>query len=368
MKILVTGAKGFIGQNLIAGLKNHNISDIYEYDQDTDIILLEQFCKEAELVYHLAGTNRPKDNKEFMNNNAGFTEQILNMLKKYKNICPIVYSSTIQANQDNPYGRSKKAGEELLFKYAKETGARVIIYRISNVFGKWCRPNYNSVIATLSFNMINNLPITISDPKHNMQLVYIDDLIKEMISVCDNDNQKSGLGDIPITYMSSLGKIEELLRQFKDSREKRTIPDMSDEFTSKLYSTFLSYLPENKQNYQLMRNVDTRGSFTEFIKGETFGQVSVNISKPGIIKGNHWHNLKHEKFLVVSGTGVIRLRKITSKDIIQYKVGGDVLEVIDIPVGYAHNIENQGTTDMISIIWASDVFDPNNQDTYYMEV
>lgn len=366
MNVLITGAKGFIGQNLITSLMNLENMNLFSYDQDTDLEVLKEYCEKADLVYHLAGSNRPKESSEFSRNNVDFTKDIIGLLKSYHNKCPFVFSSSIQAAIDNPYGISKKAGEERLLEYAKESGARVIIYRLPNVFGKWCKPNYNSVIATFSYNMINDLPITINDSKHLMQLVYIDDLIEELIGVIHHEKQ--GFLELPIIYSVTLGRIKDLITQFKRGRDELMVPDMSDDFTRKLYSTYISYLSPNQLSHTLTMHIDSRGSFTEFLKGKQFGQISVNVIKPGIIKGNHWHKLKHEKFLVVCGNGVIRLRGITSQEIIQLNINGDELEVIEIPVGYVHNIENLGNQDMIILIWASESYDPEKPDTYYMEV
>lgn len=369
MKILVTGAKGFIGKNLVAELKNRKYTDILEYDKETAPSLLEEYCKKADFVFHLAGVNRPKEQSEFMEGNFGFTSTLLNALKKYKNNCPVMISSSIQAELDNPYGKSKKAGEELLFDYSKETGGKVLIYRFPNVFGKWCRPNYNSAVATFCHNVAHDLPISVNDPSVVMNLVYIDDVVSELISALEGKENRSGdYCEVPIVHTITLGEIVELIYSFKKSREERSVPDMSDAFTKKLYSTYLSYLPEDQFSYELKMNVDNRGSFTEFIKTQDRGQVSVNISKPGITKGNHWHHTKNEKFLVVSGRGVIRFRKIDSDEILEYFVSGDKLEVVDIPTGYTHNIENLGDTDMVTIMWANEQFNTEKPDTYYLEV
>lgn len=369
MKILITGAKGFIGKNLVAEFRNRKYSDIYEYDLETDPSLLDDYCKEADFVFHLAGVNRPIEQKEYMEGNFGFTSTLLNTLKKYKNSCPVMISSSIQAEIENPYGKSKKAGEDLLFNYSKETSSNVLIYRFPNVFGKWCRPNYNSVIATFCHNIAHNLPITVNDPSVVLKLVYIDDVVKELINALEGKETKKGaFCEVPEVYSITLGEIVDLLYSFKNSREERSIPDMSNGFTKKLYSTYLSYLPSDNFNYELKMNIDNRGSFTEFIRTIDRGQVSVNVSKPGITKGNHWHNTKNEKFLVVSGRGVIRFRKIDSNEIIEYYVSGDKLEVVDIPVGYTHNIENLGDTDMVTIMWVNEPFEPDKPDTYYLEV
>lgn len=369
MKILVTGANGFIGKNLIVELRNRNYTDILEYDKDTDLSCLDGYCKEADFVFHLAGVNRPKDQSEFMEGNFGFTSTLLDTLKKYKNTCPVMISSSIQAKLDNPYGRSKKAGEDLLFEYGKETGAKVLVYRFPNVFGKWCRPNYNSAIATFCNNIARDLPIQVNDRNVAMSLVYIDDVVEELINALNGKENRIGdFCEVPVVYNTSLGKIVDLIYSFRNSREERSIPNMSDELTKKLYSTYLSYLPKDKFSYPLETHVDKRGSFTEFIRTPDRGQVSVNISKPGIIKGNHWHHTKNEKFLVVSGKGVIRFRKIDSDEVLEYYVSGDRMEVVDIPTGYAHNIENLGDTDMVTIMWANECFNPEKPDTYFLEV
>lgn len=369
MKILITGAKGFIGKNLVAELMNKKYTDIFEYDKETEPTLLEEYCKKADFVFHLAGVNRPKEQSEFMEGNFGFTSTLLNTLKKYKNNCPVMISSSIQAELDNPYGKSKKAGEDLLFKYSKETGAKVLIYRFPNVFGKWCRPNYNSAVSTFCHNIAHDLPIIVNDPSVAMNLVYIDDVVNELINALEGkENRNVDFCEVAIVHTITLEEIVDLLYSFRKSRDERSIPNMSDTFTKKLYSTYLSYLPEDQLSYELKMNVDNRGSFTEFIKTPDRGQVSVNISKSGITKGNHWHHTKNEKFLVVSGKGVIRFRKIDSEEVLEYFVSGDKMEVIDIPTGYTHNIENLGDTDMVTIMWANEPFDPEKPDTYYLEV
>ena len=369
MKILVTGARGFIGKNLIAELRNRKYDDIFEYDRDTDPSLLDEYCKEANFVFHLAGVNRPKDQSEFMEGNFSLTSELLNSLKKHNNACPVMISSSVQAELNNPYGESKKAGEDLLFAFGKETGAKVLVYRFPNVFGKWCRPNYNSAVATFCHNIAHDLPIQVNDPNVVMNLVYIDDVLNELIEALEgNENKVGEFCEVPVVHTITLGEIVDLICSFKKSREDRSVPNMSDAFAKKLYSTYLSYLPEYQFSYDLRMNVDQRGSFTEFIKTPDRGQVSVNISKPGITKGNHWHHTKNEKFLVVSGKGVIRFRKIDSAEVLQYFVSGDKMEVVDIPTGYTHNIENLGDSDMITIMWANEPFDPEKPDTYYLEV
>ena len=369
MKILVTGAKGFIGKNLITELRNQKYDDIYEYDIDSSLEDLDKYSKDCEFVFHLAGVNRPKDQKEFLEGNFGFTSVLLDNLKKYKNKSAIVLSSSVQAELDNAYGISKKAGEDLLFDYGKEHHVKVLIYRFPNVFGKWCRPNYNSAVATFSHNIANNLPISVNDPNVLMNLIYIDDLVQELVNALKgNENRKENYCYVEPIHTVALGRIVELLYSFKESRHDRTIPNTEDQFTKKLYANYLSYLPKDKLSYDLKMNVDNRGSFTEFIKTPDRGQVSINISKPGIVKGNHWHQSKNEKFLVVSGKGVIRLRKIDESEIVEYYVSGDNLQVVDIPPGYTHNIENLGNIDMVTVMWANEKFDPEKPDTIFKEV
>ena len=374
MKILVTGAKGFIGKNLICELKNRQNYEVFEYDIDTNPPLLEQFCQRADFVFHLAGVNRPKEEREFMDGNFGLLSKLLEKLKKYKNSCPILFSSSIQAELENPYGKSKRAGEDMLFRYGKETGASVLLYRFPNVFGKWCRPNYNSVIATFCYNIAHDLDIVVNDSTTMLNLIYIDDVIAELLSALSGKEHKNeSFCNVAPVYTVTLGEIVDLLFSFKESRINRFVPNMQDEFVRKLYSTYLSYLPEDEFSYELKMNVDERGSFTEFIKTVERGQLSVNISKPGITKGNHWHHTKNEKFLVVSGTGVIRFRSVepnenATDNVIEYFVSGDKLEVVDIPVGYTHNIENLGESDMVTIMWANEAFDPLKPDTFFLEV
>jgi UDP-2-acetamido-2,6-beta-L-arabino-hexul-4-ose reductase len=369
MKILITGAKGFIAKNLIEELKNQSYNEIYEFSKETEYKLLNEYCKEADFVFHLAGVNRPQDQSEFMDGNYGFTTTLLELLEKHKNTCPVMISSSIQAEFENPYGISKKAGEQLLSEYGNRTGAKVLIYRFPNVFGKWCKPNYNSAVATFCHNIANGLPINVNDPSIVMNLVYIGDVIDELINALNgSENFVGNFCEVPVVHTITLGEIVELIYSFKNSREERSIPDMSNLFIKKLYSTYLSFLPKNQFSYYLKMNKDNRGSFTEFIKTPDRGQVSVNISKPGIIKGNHWHHTKNEKFLVVSGTGVIRFRKINSNEIIEYYVSGEKMEVVDIPTGYTHNIENLGLTDMVTIMWANEYFDLEKPDTYFQEV
>ncbi|MCH5170392.1 MAG: capsular polysaccharide biosynthesis protein CapF [Oscillospiraceae bacterium] len=381
MKILITGAKGFVGKNLVAELKNirdgkdksFNITnelEICEYDIDTDKSLLDGFCRDCDFVFNLAGVNRPENEEDFMNGNFGFASELLSTLKKHNNTCPVMLSSSIQASLQNPYGKSKKAGEDLFFEYGKETGAKVLVYRFPNVFGKWCRPNYNSAVATFCNNIANDLPITVNDRNHKMTLVYIDDVVTELVNCLSGNETKDGVFcRVPTEHSVTLGEIVDLLYSFKESRETKAVPDMTDGgFSKKLYSTYLSYLPTDKFSYPLKMNVDSRGSFTEILRTVNNGQFSVNISKPGITKGNHWHHTKNEKFLVVSGKGVIRFRKIDEDKVYEYFVSGEKLEVVDIPVGYTHNIENLGDTDMVTFMWCNECFNPDKPDTFFEEV
>ncbi len=382
MKILVTGAKGFIGKNFIATLKNIQMGKdksfqlsenliVYECDIDTSESLLEKYCSDCDFVFNLAGVNRPKEKKEFMEGNFGFASLLLSMLKKHKNNCPIMIASSIQAELDNPYGQSKKAGEELIFQYGEETGARVYIYRYPNVFGKWCRPNYNSAIATFCNNIANDLPIHVNDPDVIMNMVYIDDVVAELIEALKGNAHVDEYGYcfVPIVHTVTLGKIVDLIYSFKKSRKEQSIPDMTEgSFEKKLYATYLSYLPRNQFSYPLKMNKDDRGSFTEILKTVDRGQFSVNISRPGITKGEHWHHTKNEKFVVVSGKALIQLRQIDSNEIIEYHVSGENMEVVDIPTGFTHNIINEGDTDLVTFMWCSECFNPEKPDTYSLKV
>ncbi len=381
MKVLITGASGFIGKNLSARLAN--IRDgkgrtvtfaggltLLEYDTGTDPALLEDYCREADFVFHLAGVNRPTDPAEFMQGNFGFTSRLLDTLARQRNLCPVMLASSIQAGQDNPYGQSKKAGEDALFAYSEKTGAPVYIYRFPNVFGKWCRPNYNSVIATFCYNIARGLPIVVNDPDHRLTLLYIDDLVEELLRALQGHPTRDGrFCKAPVTHTATLGELAGAIRSFRESRRNLLVPDMTPGgLTQKLYATYLSYLPQEEFAYPLKMNVDERGSFTEILRTADRGQFSVNITKPGIAKGNHWHDTKNEKFLVVSGQGVIRFRLPGSDEVIEYPVSGDYLQVVDIPVGYTHNIENTGDTDLVTFMWCSECFDPQRPDTYFLEV
>lgn len=369
MKILVTGAKGFVGRNLVAELKNRGCQEILEYDKDMTLSQLDAYADECDFVFHLAGVNRPENPEEFMEGNCGLTSDLLDLLKKHHNTAPVMFSSSIQAELDNSYGKSKRAGEELVFEYSKATDAKAFVYRFPNMFGKWCRPNYNSAIATFCHNIAAGLPIQVNDPEADLQLVYIDDVVAELIRALNGTENRSGeFCAVPIFYNVKLGKIAELIYSFQDGRNRLAVPDMSDGFVKKLYSTYLSYLPKDKFSYPLAMHTDSRGSFTEFIRTPERGQFSVNVSHPGIVKGQHWHHTKNEKFLVVSGHGLIRLRKVGEDEIIEYHVSGEKPEAVDIPPGYTHSILNEGNTDMVTLMWASELFDPEHPDTYALTV
>ena len=395
MKILVTGAAGFVGKNLCAALKNIKegkdrthpslaIEEIYEYDIDSPAALLEEACEKADFVFNLAGVNRPQNPEEFMQGNFGFASTLLRTLEKYNNKCPVMVSSSIQATcigrYDSDYGRSKKAGEELVFAYGEETGAKVLVYRFPNLFGKWCRPNYNSAVATFCNNIANDLPITVNDPSVTLELLYIDDLVDEMMAAlegrehrCEFDGINTVLCDdgrycaAPITHKVTLGEIVSLLESFRDQPATLTMPEIPyNSFAKKLYSTYLSYLPKEKVSFPLKMNVDARGSFTELLRTEKCGQFSVNISKPGITKGQHWHNTKWEFFIVVSGHGLIQERKIGSDEVLNFEVSGEKIEAIHMLPGYTHNIINlSDTEDLVTVMWANECFDPNKPDTFF---
>ena len=381
MKILITGSMGFVGRNLVETLKaikdekNKIFSlssdlKIYKYDIRNTKEELKAYCMDCDFVVHLAGVNRPQNPSEFYEGNKGFTETLCSYLKAANNTCPILISSSIQAERDNDYGKSKKEGEDALLAFGKENGNPVYIYRFANLFGKWCRPNYNSVTATWCYNIARGLDIQINDPSVTLPLCYIDDVVEEIINcICGHpyiiDEKHYGVEKV---YECTLGELAEKIKSFKESRTTLEVVNQADELTKKLYATYLSYLPENKFSYPLKMNVDERGSFTEFLKTKEYGQVSINISKQGITKGEHWHHTKNEKFIVVSGTGLIQFRKIGEDKVIEYKVGGEKLEVIDIPTGYTHNIINLGDSDMVTIMWANEIFDANKPDTYFEKV
>ena len=369
MKVLITGAKGFIGKNLVSTLEREDKYEISCIDRENSKEELEKGVLNSDFIVHLAGINRPKNEEEFFEGNTGLTEEIIEILKKNNKNTSILITSSIQADLDNAYGQSKKGAEEALIKYMADTKGNVFIFRLPNVFGKWCRPNYNSAIATFCHNIARGEEVWISDATKEMTLVYIDDVVRNIKNVIDNEeNYIPGYQNVDIEHKATLGEIVDLINSFKESRKSLMIPNMENELTKKLYSTYLSYLPEKDFSYPLKMNVDNRGSFTEFIKSKDRGQVSVNISKPGITKGNHWHDTKNEKFLVVSGEGVIRFRKVDSEEIIEYKVSGEKLEVVDIPVGYTHSIINTGERDMVTIMWVNEIFNPEKPDTIYLEV
>mgnify|MGYP004621292777 CR=1 FL=1 len=398
MKILVTGAKGFVGKNLVCALNNLKdgkdrtrpnikIDEIYRYDVDGTPAELDEYCKNADFVFNLAGVNRPKDPSEFKTGNFGFASELLATLKKHGNKCPVMLSSSVQATligrYDSEYGRSKKAGEDLFFDYSKETGAKVLVYRFPNLFGKWCRPNYNSAVATFCYNTANDLPITVTDRAITLELLYIDDLVAEMLDALENAEHRcefDGLTAIetkngrfcfvPTTHKASLGEITDLLAEFKAQPQSLLMPEIPDNsFAKKLYSTYLSYLPKEKVAFPLKMNIDDRGSFTELLKTEKCGQFSVNVSKPGITKGKHWHNSKWEFFIVVSGRGLIRERKIGSDEMFEFFVSGDKIEAVHMLPGYTHEIINLSDTEnLVTVMWANERFDPAHPDTFFEEV
>ena len=398
MRILVTGAKGFIGKNLCAQLNNIKegkakyygdlvVDEIHEYDLDSTPEQLDLWCKECDFVFNLAGVNRPKDPEEFMKENFGFTTILLDTLKKYKNDCPVMISSSIQATLagrfgTSEYGKSKKAGEELMFRNGEETGAKVLVYRFPNLYGKWCRPNYNSAVATFCNNIANGLPIQVNDPNVIMELLYVDDLIEEMICAlqgqehhCEFDGVETVMKEdgrycaAPITHHVKLGEIVDLLHQFAEMPNTLMIPEIpADSFAKRLYSTYLSYLPKEKAIFDLKMNVDSRGSFTELVHTFNCGQVSINISKPGITKGEHWHHTKWEQFIVVAGHGLIQLRNENdpNAEILNYKVSGDKIQSVIMLPGYTHNIINlSDTEDLVTVMYCNEIFNPERPDTFF---
>ena len=398
MKILITGAAGFVGKNLTEAFANIRdgkdrthpgleIEEIYRYDIDTDPALLDEYCKNADFVFNLAGVNRPTDPADFMKGNFGFATTLLDTLKKYGNTCPVVLSSSIQATligrYDSDYGRSKKAGEDLFFSYGDETGAKVLVYRFPNLFGKWCRPNYNSAVATFCNNIANDLPITVNDPSVRLELLYIDDLVDEMIAALEGREHRcvfDGIDTVltddgrfcaaPVTHKVTLGEIVDLLELFKSQPETLLMPEIPNgSFAKKLYSTYLSYLPKEKAIFPLKMNVDDRGSFTELLKTASCGQFSVNISKPGITKGQHWHNTKWEFFIVVAGKALIQQRRVDSDEVLNFEVSGEKIEAVHMLPGYTHNIINlSDTEDLVTLMWANEQFDPAKPDTFFEKV
>lgn len=399
MKILVTGARGFVGRNLVAQLNNIKdgkakfygdivIDDVFEYDIDSTLDELDKYCSQADFVFNLAGVNRPQNPEEFMQGNFGFASTLLDTLRRHNNTCPVMLSSSIQATLagrfgTSEYGKSKKAGEELFFDYAKATGARVLVYRFPNLFGKWCRPNYNSAVATFCNNIANDLPITVNDPTTELELLYIDDLVDEMIATlrgeehhCEFEGVETILTSqgrycaVPVTHKVTLGEIVNLLEEFRAQPQTLIIPNIPDgSFAKKLYSTYLSYLPKEKVAFPLKMNIDDRGSFTELLRTRNNGQVSINISKPGITKGQHWHNTKWEFFMVVAGHGLIQMRRVDSEEILNFEVSGDKIEAVHMLPGYTHNIINlSDTEDLVTVMWCNECFDPNRPDTYFLPV
>ena len=399
MNILITGAKGFVGKNLCAALRNIrdgkdrtrsalSIEKVLEFDIDTEASALDDYCGQADFVFNLAGVNRPKDASEFMEGNYGFASTLLDTLKKHNNTCPVMLASSQQASLtgrfgNSEYGRSKKAGEDLFLKYQEETGAKVLVYRFPNLFGKWCRPNYNSAVATFCYNIANDLAIQVNDPFVELELLYIDNLVAEMLDALENKEHRcefDGLDVLekangrycfcPVTHKVKLGHIVELLQEFASQPKTLTIPEIPDgSFEKKLYSTFLSYLPKEKVAFPLKMNVDDRGSFTELIHTLNSGQVSINISKPGITKGQHWHNTKWEFFIVVAGHGLIQERKIGSDEVIEFEVSGEKIEAVHMLPGYTHNIINLSETeDLVTVMYCNEVFDPNKPDTFFEKV
>jgi len=398
MNILVTGSNGFVGKNLVENLKNIKngtnrnsgleIEEIFCFDVDTEISLLEEFVQKADFVFNFAGVNRPQNDEDFKKGNSDFTETLLNTLKKCNNTCPVMLSSSVGAAltgrfADSEYGKSKLSAENSFFKYGEETGADVYVFRFPNIFGKWCRPNYNSAVATFCHNIANDLPIQINDREIVLELLYIDDLVNEMLNIlkgnanrCDYDGMEVIKNDngkfcyVPVTHKVALGEIADLLYKFKSQPETLIIPEIpQNSFSKKLYSTYLSYLPKEKVSFPLKMNVDDRGSFTELLKSENAGQISVNISKPGITKGEHWHNTKWEFFIVVSGNGLIRQRKIDSDEVIEFRVSGEKIEAVQMLPGYTHNIINLSETeDLVTVMWANEQLDKNNPDTFFEKV
>jgi len=398
MNILITGAAGFVGKNLTAALqaikdgkdRTHpglTVGRLYLYDIDSPKELLEEACQNADFVFNLAGVNRPQTTEEFMQGNFGFASTLLDTLKRYGNTCPVMLSSSVQATligrYDGEYGRSKKAGEELFFAYGEEVGAKVLVYRFPNLFGKWCRPNYNSAVATFCNNIANDLPITVNDPSVELELLYIDDLVDEMVAALEGQEHRcefDGISTVlckdgrycaaPITHHVKLGEIVGLLESFRDQSTTLLMPEIPyNSFAKKLYSTYLSYLPKEKVAFPLKMNVDARGSFTELLRTEKCGQFSVNISRPGITKGQHWHHTKWEFFIVVSGKGLIQMRKLGTDEVLNFEVSGERIEAVHMLPGYTHNIINLSETeDLITVMWANECFDPKKPDTFYEEV
>ena len=382
MDILITGAGGFVGKNLVEALKNIRdgkdrtrpdleIGEIFRCTRQTTEAELKEYCANAEFVFHLAGVNRPKNPEEFMEGNRDFTETLLGVLELTGNRCPVMLSSSIQAERDNPYGESKRAGEQLLRDYGEKTGAKTLIYRFPNVFGKWCRPNYNSAVATFCHNRANDLPIQVNDRNTRLTLVYIDDVVRELLDALEGKEHRSGeFCCVPTTHSATLGEIVDLIESFRTQPETLLMPEIpNDSFAKKLYSTYLSYLPKEKVAFPLKMNTDARGSFTELLKTASCGQFSVNISKPGITKGQHWHHTKWEFFIVVAGHALIQERRIGTDEILEFEVSGEQIQAVHMLPGYTHNIINLSETEnLVTLMWANELFDPNHPDTFFQEV
>ena len=371
--ILITGAGGFVGKNLVATLRTAGYTDLMLFEKDDTSETLADYCRRAAFVVHLAGINRPTDPSEFYTGNAGLTDTLLADLEAAGNTAPVLVTSSTQAELDNDYGKSKRQAEEAIFAHHRRTGAAVYVFRMPGVFGKWCRPNYNSVVATFCHNVAHGLPIQVRDPAFSLPLVYIDDVVACILAAFDGqvmmDRSATPICHMHPIHEVTLGRLAELIQGFSAGRTSLAVPDLAPgSFEKKLYSTYLSYLPSDQFSYPLEMHTDNRGSFTEFLRSPERGQVSINISHPGIVKGNHWHHTKNEKFLVVKGEGVIRFRNIFSREVIEYHVSGDKLEVVDIPCGYTHNIENVGTEDMVTVMWANEAFDPDHPDTFFEPV
>ena len=371
--ILITGAGGFVGKNLVATLRTAGYTDLMLFEKDDTPETLADYCRRAAFVVHLAGINRPTDPSEFYTGNAGLTDTLLADLEAAGNTAPVLVTSSTQAELDNDYGKSKRQAEEAIFAHRRRTGAAVYVFRMPGVFGKWCRPNYNSVVATFCHNVAHGLPIQVRDPAFSLPLVYIDDVVACILAAFDGqvmmDRSATPICHMHPIHEVTLGRLAELIQGFAAGRTSLAVPDLAPgSFEKKLYSTYLSYLPSDQFSYPLEMHTDNRGIFTEFLRSPERGQVSINISHPGIVKGNHWHHTKNEKFLVVKGEGVIRFRNIFSREVIEYHVSGDKLEVVDIPCGYTHNIENVGTEDMVTVMWANEAFDPDHPDTFFEPV
>ncbi len=370
MKVLVTGSEGFVGKNLVAFLKTKEDISVYECDINTTENELEEYCNKCDFVVNLAGVNRTNDSEEFIVGNLGVVQKVVEYLNKFNNNVPILLSSSTHALKDNDYGRSKKLAENFVLDYAKKSDTQVYIYRFTNIFGKWSKPNYNTVIATFCYNISHGIPIIVNDVNTVLELCYIDDVVQEIYkTICGKkETSQDCFYKVPITYTKKLGEIVDLLNKFKETRENLSLINTADEFEKKLYSTYLSFLPENSFKYGINTNMDNRGSFTELIRTSNSGQFSVNIAKPGVTKGNHWHNTKNEKFVVVKGNAVLKFRKPFEKEVVTVNVSGDKIEVVDIPCGYTHSIKNIGNEDLVFFIWCNECFSSENPDTYYLEV